>query len=100
MRRVMKLWGSVMFVCRACLGGNYRSQQVSKRDRAIDRSWTLRRALGVDFGFMDLPAGYLPRPKGMHNKTFAKKIQQLERVEQTAVADTQKVLGSSGIDLL
>lgn len=91
-RRVAKLYGGAVFACRHCWRLNYASQQTSRRDRAADRSWNLRRALGCDEGFLSIPAEYIHKPKGMHWRTFNCKIAQLKQVEDTALADTQAVL--------
>lgn len=84
--RVAKLYGSSVFSCRHCLQLNYPSQQSSKRNRPIDRAWELRHRLGCDAGPFDYPAEYIARPKGMHRKTFAKRIAQLAAVEEQALS--------------
>lgn len=91
-RRVAKLYGSSMFACRHCLRLNYSSQQSSKRDRPIERAWELRRRLGCDAGPFDYPAEYIARPKGMHRKTFAKRIGQLAAVEEQALGILEESL--------
>jgi hypothetical protein len=93
-RRVAKLYGGAVFTCRHCMRLNYPSQQASKRDRALDRSWELRRKLGCDAGPFDYPAEYIRRPKGMHRKTFARHIERLERVEEKALAAVEMILWS------
>lgn len=93
-RRVAKLYSSTLFACRHCLRLNYASQQAKKRDRASDRSWDLRRALGCDEGFLFLPAEFIPKPKGMHWRTFARKVEQLKEVDARALADAQAMIGS------
>lgn len=98
-RRVAKLYGGTLFACRHCMRLNYRSQQASKRDRALDRVWTLRRRLGCDFGPFDYPADYIQRPKGMHRKTFARSIEHLQQIEQRAIADFKSTLFRLGMPL-
>jgi len=93
-RRVAKLYAHRIFACRHCLRLNYRSQQASKRDAPCDRSWTLRRALGCDEGFLSLPAEYIRKPKGMHWRTFERKIEQLKRVDARALAEARAMLAS------
>lgn len=90
--RVLNLYGGAMFACRHCMRLNYRSQQASKRDRATDRSWALRYSLGCDSGPFDYPAEYIRRPKGMHRKTFARRLEQLSRIEEKAVAEIDALL--------
>ncbi len=93
-RRVAKLYGGAVFACRHCWRLNYASQQASKRDRASDRSWKLRQALGCDEGFLCLPAECIPKPKGMHWRTFERKIEQLKQVDDRALADVSAVISS------
>ncbi|WP_254797457.1 hypothetical protein [Geopseudomonas aromaticivorans] len=93
-RRVAKLYSSTLFACRHCLRLNYRSQQANKRDRPCDRSWDLRRALGCDEGFLSLPAEYITKPKGMHWRTFERKVEQLRRVDARALGAAQAMLGT------
>ncbi|SIP96916.1 hypothetical protein [Aquipseudomonas alcaligenes] len=98
-RRVAKLYGGTLFACRHCMRLNYRSQQASRRDRALDRAWTLRRELGCDSGPFDYPADYIQRPKGMHRKTFTRRIEHLQRIEQRAIADFKSTLFRLGMPL-
>jgi len=93
-RRVAKLYSSALFACRHCLRLNYRSQQANKRDRPCDRSWDLRRALGCNEGFLCLPAEYIAKPKGMHWRTFERKVEQLRRVDARALGAAQAMIGS------
>lgn len=93
-RRVARLYLRDLFACRHCWRLNYASQQASKRDRASDRSWALRQALGCDEGFLCLPAEYIPKPKGMHWRTFERKIQQLKQVDARALADASAMVAS------
>lgn len=98
-RRVLKLYGGSRFICRRCRQLNYPCQQTSKRDRAIDRAWTLRRKLGCEDGLFDYPAEYIQRPKGMHRKTFAKRIEQLTRIEAQAMGDMVTAMQKLGIKI-
>ena len=86
-RRVARLYSSTLFACRHCLRLNYRSQQTSKRDRPCDRSWDLRSALGCDEGFLSLPAELIRKPKGMHWRTFERKLARLKRVDACAMEE-------------
>lgn len=92
-RRVAKLYGAAMFLCRHCLRLNYPSQQSSKRDRPIDRAWQLRHRLGCGAGPFDYPAKYIARPKGMHRRTFSKRIEQLTAIEEQALDIFDEVVG-------
>nr|WP_313404000.1 hypothetical protein [Pseudomonas sp.] len=93
-RRVLKLYGGAVFTCRHCMRLNYPSQQASKRDRTMDRAWTLRHKLGCDDGPFDYPAQYIRRPKGMHRTTFAKRIEKLTRIELQAVANVETLIAA------
>lgn len=75
---------------------NYASQQANKRDRAADRSWDLRRALGCEVGFLSAPAEYIQKPKGVHWRTLDRKIAQLRHIEGRALDDGASIL--AGID--
>ncbi|UVE16816.1 hypothetical protein NVV93_14600 [Pseudomonas sp. LS44] len=93
-RRVAKLYGGSEFACRHCWRLNYASQQANKRDRASDQSFKLRDALGCDEGFLFTPAEFIPKPKGMHWRTFERKIEQLKQVDARALEDAAAMLAS------
>ncbi|WP_236225678.1 MULTISPECIES: hypothetical protein [Pseudomonas aeruginosa group] len=93
-RRVAKLYSYGMFACRHCQRLNYRCQQAKKRDVASDRSLKLRHALGCDEGFLSVPAQCIPKPKGMHWRTFERKIEQLKAVDARALGDAIAIIGS------
>ncbi len=99
-RRVAKLYSGTYFACRHCLRLNYASQQASKRDRAADRSWVIRQTLGCDDGFLGLPAEFIAKPKGMHWRTFRRRIDQLKRVDARAFADAGALIASIDRKLL
>jgi hypothetical protein len=85
-RRVAVLYASILFACRHCLNLNYASQQASKRDRPLDRSFALRGALGCEHGPLVLRADLIPKPKGLHWRTFALKIEEIKRVDALVLA--------------
>lgn len=91
-RRVAKLYSCALFACRHCVHLNYRSQQVSKRDRHCFRSWTLRQALGCDEGLLFTPAELVSKPKGMHWQTFARKVKTLKDVDARALTSLLVVI--------
>ena len=93
-RRVAKLYSFGVFACRHCLRLNYRCQQVKKRDVASDRSFKLRHALGCEEGFLSVPAECIPKPKGMHWRTFDRKIERLKTVDARALGDAIAILDS------
>lgn len=75
-RRVAKLYSS-RFVCRSCLKLAYDSQRESEQLRVIGRSIRLRKKLGLAPTCFWLPFGRLPKPLGMHEKTYRRLIEQL-----------------------
>lgn len=85
-RRVAKLYGGAIFACRHCHRLNYACQQWSQGDRGINNSWRLRRKLGCNLGWLDLPAEYVARPKGRHQKTHERDIAKLQRYDAQASA--------------
>lgn len=84
-KRVAILYLKRIFACRQCLRLNYTSQQSSRYNLACDQSWKLRRALGCQRGVLDLSAEFIPRPKGMHQRTFARKIARLQQLDEQAL---------------
>lgn len=95
-RRVAKLYGGTIFACRHCHQLNYASQQCSQRDRGINNSWRLRRKLGCDWGWLDMPAEYVPRPKGRHQTAHARDIARLARYDAQAEASFAAVTSRAG----
>jgi len=91
---VAKLYGSTVFACRRCLRLNYRSQQASKRERPAERSRQLRRTLGCSKGVLCLPAELIQKPKGMHWRTFDKRIAQIKEADELALGSALATLGS------
>lgn len=64
--RVLYLGGG-MFLCRKCQDLAYSSQQESPMFRHFSQAQKINKRLGGD-GYFDY--GYVPRPKGMHQKTY------------------------------
>ncbi|EJM25133.1 hypothetical protein PMI22_00479 [Pseudomonas sp. GM21] len=93
-RRVAKLYLRRVFACRHCLHLNYASQQANKRDRAADLSSKLRRSLSCPGGYLSIPAELIPKPKGMHWRTFGQKVKQLKRVDARALVDAGALFAS------
>lgn len=82
---VLYLYGSV-FVCRHCTGHLYASQSESANWRDNSMSWKLRRRMGCDWGAHDIPAEWIRKPKGRHQKTHERMIARLEKVDRKALA--------------
>lgn len=80
-RRVARLYLRGLFACRQCQRLNYASQQTAKASAALDRSLSLRRAVGVCEGPMTLGAEWITRPKGMHRRTFARRLERIREAD-------------------
>lgn len=50
------------------------------------------RALGRKEGFLSLPAEFIPKPKGMHWRTFGRKVEQLKEVDARALAEAAALI--------
>lgn len=93
-RRTVKLYdGRRVFACNRCLKLAHRSRQSSHWVRSTERSMKLRRRLGCDKGALIVPAHSIPKPKGMHWRTYSKLIHRLERLDARALADSIACLG-------
>jgi hypothetical protein len=55
----------------------YRSQRESPRDRSSSRAFALRGKIGGEGGIGD----YIPKPKGMHARTFKRAMQRVYAAE-------------------
>lgn len=81
-RRVGKLFaGGRYFLCRHCYNVTYGSQSEARYDRMLRRANKLRRALGGEPGTANWIA---PRPKGMWQRTYARKRSEIEWCEGQA----------------
>ncbi|MBB4196681.1 hypothetical protein GGD83_000452 [Rhodoblastus sphagnicola] len=82
-RMVSVLWrpyGATAFASRQAWGRRvaYGSQFETPHDRALSRAQSLRRRLG---GEVSLISEAPPRPKGMHTRTYRKKLEEIYRDE-------------------
>lgn len=66
--------GSKWFASRHAYSLKYASQSRGAHDRAIDRMWKLKNRLGGEY--------YWIKPKGMHQKTYERKLNDLFEAEQ------------------
>ena len=69
-RRVAVLYGSRIYACRYCRQLAYPSQNQKPEDRATERCWRLLKRLDCEWLTIFEPEPF--RPKGMHQKTFAR----------------------------
>jgi hypothetical protein len=65
-RRVLQLYVRGQFFCRHCHGLSYPSQRERESDRAQRKANHIRKRLGGEPGWQNIPA----RPKGMHKRTY------------------------------
>lgn len=81
-RRVGKLFsGGRYFLCRHCYNVSYTSQSEPRYERMLRRANKLRIALGGEPGTASLVA---PKPKGMWQRTYQRKLWEIERCEDKA----------------
>src|SRR5262249_45813823 len=69
--------GTYTFASRRAHRLAYRSQLETPPDRALSRAFALRRKLGAGGGTGD----YIPKPKGMHWRTFERAVARIRRAE-------------------
>ena len=75
------LYGGNPFRCRKCCGLVHQSTREDGGSRLFSHARKLRQKLGEDGGIDDpLP----PKPKGMHWKTYRRKIDQIDEIETRA----------------
>lgn len=91
-RRVAKLYSS-QFVCRQCLELAYESQRECESLRAIGRSISIRKQLKLHPICFWLPVFQVPRPKGMHERTYLRLLTRLRTNDKEFSAISRCVLG-------
>jgi hypothetical protein len=70
--------GAYTFASRKAYRLGYRSQRETPGDRALSRAFALRRRVGGKGGIGD----YIPKPKGMHGRTFKRAMERIYRAEE------------------
>lgn len=81
-RRVRKLFsGGKYFLCRHCYDLAYASRSEARQDRMLRRANKLRMALGGEPGTANWIA---PKPKGMHQRTYQRKVDEITWCEYQA----------------
>lgn len=82
-RRVAKLYlptGSKYFGCRQCFGLYYNSQLLAPHDHFVELAWKYNAKLkGGVYGLE-----YVPRPKGMHRKTYCRLHEKMSKAVDKA----------------
>jgi hypothetical protein len=80
--------GADTFASRKAYRLGYRSQRESPRERSLSRAFALRGEIGGDGGIGD----YIPKPKGMHARTFERAMEKVYAAEETVEAYTDLLL--------
>lgn len=94
-RRVRFLYGAgPRFLCRHCYDLVHASSREGVFDRKLRKVHKIRRRLGADLAL----ESYLPRPKGMHQATYEKLVNEAEAIEEELtreVANRLRLFSSS-----
>lgn len=80
-RRVGVLFLSHIFACRHCCNLAYSSQNEDYASRLLSKAQKIHQQLGGD-GVVD---GAPPKPKGMHWKTYWRKVEIMEEANETSL---------------
>ena len=80
-KRVGNIYGGKIFACRTCHNLAYESQNQTAPFRLLDQAQNVHRKLE---GNMDWWGVTPPKPKGMHQKTYDRKIVKLKRLSRAA----------------
>lgn len=83
-RRVSVLYLGNVLVCRHCWGMGYSSQNRNFYDRQSDKAFKLAAKLGHDGNALD--GFYGKKPKGMHWKTYNRKVAEIEQSTEWGLA--------------
>ncbi len=90
-KRVAKLYGGRVFVCRHCLNLAYPSQKENTDDRLLRQANKIRERLGWRPGILNPKGG---KPKGMHWSTFEKLEAEHDDFLEKACMNLNKQLGA------
>ena len=88
-RRVSVLYLSHIFACRKCCDFTYTSQNESPAFRLLGQAQKMHQQLGGD-GYVDIRP---PKPKGMHWKTYWRKVEKMERIHHASLIDAARRFG-------
>jgi hypothetical protein len=83
--------GASTFGSRSAYNLGYRSQRQSPRDRSISRAFALREKIGDKGAIGD----YIPKPKGMHWRTFGRALERVKGAEEIVEAHAERLLRGS-----
>jgi hypothetical protein len=95
MRRSKKLYLSSggHFLCRKCLNLAYITQSRSEADRIIDKKWHLIEKYGGERVWS------MQKPKGMHQKTFDRIVDEIWRLDRLAMEKIAEMFGKTILEL-
>jgi len=80
-RRVAVLYLAQIFACRHCCKLAYSSQNEAPHYRQLHKAQKIHQQLGGDWA---LDGGEPPKPKGMHWKTYWRKVAQMEAADSAS----------------
>lgn len=89
--RVAKLYlpsGAYTFASRRAYRLGYLCQRETPRDRSLSRAFALREKIGGKGGIGD----YIPRPKGMHARTYERAMEKVFEAEEVVERHTELLL--------
>ena len=75
------------FVCRRCTGAIYRSQTEDKEARLSRKLRRIRARVGAEGRDLQQSIWHVPKPKGMHWRTFEQVLEQAEGVRVQALEE-------------
>ena len=98
-RRVAILYGKLVFACRHCHRLAYKCQKEADDDRALRRANRIRRRLGWKPGTLNLPGWHVDpawswyKPKGMHQMTYQRLLNEHNAFAMSAIGGMGMRLG-------
>ena len=90
-KRVGVLFLGNILVCRHCWGMAYSSQNKAYYDRQSDKAFQLAAKLGHQGSVFD--GFYGNKPRGMHWKTYNRKVAEIERAAETGLLGAMAKFG-------
>jgi hypothetical protein len=88
-RRVAVLYLAHIFACRRCCNFTYASQNETPPFRLLSKAQAIHKQLGGD-GVVD---GRPPKPKGMHWKTYWRKVNAMEAIHLASMQEAMQRFG-------
>ncbi len=88
-RRVAVLYLAHIFACRRCCGFAYTSQNEAPHSRLLSKAQKMHQQLGGDGVVDDRP----PKPKGMHWKTYQRRVEEMEALSHASLMGVMQRFG-------